>query len=364
MKHPITLADMGFDSWFENKLAELVPSENQLARVTIVNRDSYMVRGLKNEVPAELAGKFLFTVESSLSLPAVGDWVFVQYHDNGTQAIIHDLFPRKTLIKRKIAGKKIEFQLIASNIDVGFIFQSCNFDFNIPRLERYLVMIHEAGIEPIILLSKSDLVSQEELEQKLLDIKNNFAHIPVIAFSNTDGSGLKDIRQKLESCKTYCLLGSSGVGKTTLLNFLFGENKFKTKTIRKSDSKGRHATSRRQLILLEGGSLIIDTPGMRELSNIGTGSGIEASFSDIRDLEGRCQFRNCMHSNEAGCAVLRAVENGELDLKRYQSFAKLRRESKHNKMSYLEKRRKDKKFGKMVKHVMKDKKEKVKRRIK
>jgi len=356
MKQSISLADLGFDSWFENKLAELVPSENQIARVTIVNRDRYMVRGLKNEVPAELAGKFLFTVESSLNLPAVGDWVFVQYHDNDTLAIIHDLFPRKTLIKRKIAGKKIEFQLIASNIDVGLIFQSCDFDFNIRRLERYLVMIHEAGIKPIILLSKSDLVSQEELEQKLLDIKNNFAHIPVIAFSSTDGSGLKDIRQNLEPCKTYCLLGSSGVGKTTLLNFLFGENRFKTKTIRESDSKGRHATSRRQLILLEGGSLIIDTPGMRELGNIGAGSGIEASFADIRDLAERCQFRNCLHSNEAGCAVLSAVENGELDPKRFQSFSKLRREFEYNEMSYLEKRRKDKIFGKMVKQVMKEKK--------
>ncbi len=355
MKHSLSLAELGFDGWFENKLAELKPSDFQLARITIVNRDSYMVRGLKNEVPAELSGKFLFEVESSLNLPAVGDWVFVQYYDNSTQAIIHDLFPRKTLIRRKVAGKKMEFQLIASNIDVGLIFQSCDFDFNIRRLERYLVMIHEAGIEPIFLLSKSDLVSKEELEQRLLEIKNNFATIPAMAFSNTDGSGLKDIRQNLESGKTYCLLGSSGVGKTTLLNFLIGENRFKTKTIRKSDGKGRHATSRRQLILLVGGSLIIDTPGMRELGNIGAGSGIKASFADIGDLAEQCRFKDCTHINEDGCAVLRAVEESKLDLKRYQSFIKLRRESEHNKMSYLEKRRKDKKFGKMVKQVMKNK---------
>ena len=152
------------------------------------------------------------------------------------------------------------------------------------------------------------------------------------------------------------MLGSSGVGKTTLLNFLIGENRFKTETIRKSDGKGRHATSRRQLILLEGGSLIIDTPGMRELGNIGTESGIDASFADIRDLAERCQFRNCTHTNEAGCTVLSAVENGVLDIKRFQSFTKLRRESEYNEMSYLEKRRKDKIFGKMIKQVMKDKK--------
>ncbi|MCJ7580819.1 MAG: ribosome small subunit-dependent GTPase A [Candidatus Aminicenantes bacterium] len=356
MKHLISLEDLGFNSWFENKLAELPESENQLARVTTVNRDGYMVRGLRNEIPAELAGKFSFTVESNLNLPTVGDWVFVQYHDDSTQAIIHDLFPRKTLLKRKVAGKRMEFQLIASNIDVGFIFQSCDFDFNVRRLERYLVMINEAGIEPVILLSKSDLVSKEELDQKLLDIKNNFDPIPAIAFSSTNGSGLNDIRQKLESNKTICLLGSSGVGKTTLLNLLLDENRFKTKTIRKSDSKGRHATSQRQLILLEGGSLIIDTPGMRELGNIDAESGLKASFTDIEDLAEQCRFRNCTHTNEADCAVLRAVEESKLDPKRHLSFLKLRREIERNERSYLEKRRKDKKFGKMVKQVKNDKK--------
>ena len=355
MKQTISLADLGFDSWFENKLAGLDPSENQLARVTIVNRDSYMIRGLYDEVPAELTGKFLFTVESGLDLPAVGDWVFVQYHENGKRAIIHKLFPRKTLLKRKVAGKTMRFQLIASNIDVGFIFQSCDFDFNIRRLERYLVMIHETGIKPIFLLSKSDLVSQEELEQKFLEFNKYFAPLLAMAFSNKDGSGLKEIQQKLEPFKTYCLLGSSGVGKTTLLNYLIGENKFLTKTIRESDGKGRHATSRRQLILLEGGSLIIDTPGMRELGNIGADSGIETSFSDITALTEHCRFRNCTHTNEDGCAVTHAVENGQLDHKRYLSFLKLHRESEHNKMSYLEKRRKDKKFGKMVKQVKKTK---------
>jgi len=356
MKQSISLADLGFDSWFENKLAELQGSEYQLARVTTVNRDGYMVRGLKDEVQAELTGKFFFTMESNLNLPTVGDWVFVQYHDDGTLAIIHDLFPRKTLLKRKVAGKKVEFQLIASNIDVGFIIQSCDFDFNIRRLERYVVMIHEGGIEPIILLSKSDLVSKEELEQKLLEIKKNFAPISTIAFSNINGSGIKDIRQKLESSKTICLLGSSGVGKTTLLNLLLGENRFKTKTIRESDSKGRHATSQRQLILLEGGSLIIDTPGMRELGNIKAESGLEISFADIEDLALHCRFRNCTHTNEASCAVLRAVEESTLDHKRYLNFIKLRREFEHKERSSLEKRWKDKKFGKMVKQFKKHKK--------
>ncbi|MFC2161933.1 ribosome small subunit-dependent GTPase A, partial [Acidobacteriota bacterium] len=321
-----------------------------------VNRDSYMVRGVINEVPAELSGKLLFKVESSLDLPAVGDWVFVQYYDDETHAIIHDLFPRKSLLKRKVAGKKIEFQLIACNIDVGFIIQSCDFDFNMRRLERYLVMTHEAGIQPIILLSKTDLISFDELEQKLYDIKNHFSPVPAIAFSNADGYGLNDIRKNLESKKTYCLLGSSGVGKTTLLNFLVGENRFKTKTIRKSDGKGRHTTSRRQLILLEGGSLILDTPGMRELGNIAAESGIKTSFPDIISLAEQCRFRDCTHANEDGCAVLKAVENSTLDSKRYQGFLKLRRESEHNERSYLEKRRKDKKFGNMIKQVMKDKK--------
>ncbi len=356
MKQLISLADLGFDNWFEKKLAGLQRPEYQLARITIVNRDSYMVRNLKHEVTAELSGKFLFGVESSLDLPAVGDWVFVQYHENSTLAIIHDLFPRKTIIKRKVAGKKMEYQVIACNIDVGFIMQSCDFDFNIRRIERYLVMIYEASIKPVILLSKKDLVSKEELDSRLLDIRNNFASIPVISCSKTDGSSLKDLRQNLESGKTYCLLGSSGVGKTTLLNYLIGENTFLTKAIRESDGKGRHATSRRQLIRLEKGSMIIDTPGMRELGNIGAESGIEASFPDIGELAEHCRFSNCTHTNEAGCAILLAVETGKIDRKRLLSFHKLRREYEHNRMSYLEKRRKDKKFGKMVKQVIKDKK--------
>ena len=356
MKQLKSFEELGFTSWFGNKLADLDTSENQLARVTAVNRDSYVVRGLDSEVPAELSGKFLFEAESVLSLPAVGDWVFVQYYDNSSLAIIQNLFPRRTLLKRKMAGKKMEFQLIASNIDTAFIFQSCDFDFNLRRMERYMVMINEAGIEPIILLSKTDLISQEMLTQRLRELKENFAAVPSIAFSNSEGSGVDDIRNKLEAHQTYCFLGSSGVGKTTLLNRLIGEDIFKTKTIRESDGKGRHATSRRQMIFLENGSMIIDTPGMRELGNIGAESGLEISFADIGNLAKQCHYRNCSHTTEAGCAVTHAVENGDLDPKRYDSFIKLRKELEHYEMSYLEKRRKDKDFGKMVKRIIKDKK--------
>jgi ribosome biogenesis GTPase len=178
----------------------------------------------------------------------------------------------------------------------------------------------------------------------------------IIAFSNKTGEGLEDIQKLLKRGKTYCLLGSSGVGKTTLINKLIGKNRFATEAIRKKDGKGRHVTARRQLVILEQGGLIIDTPGMRELGNIGVDTGLGITFMDIVNLAQNCRFKNCMHMDEPGCAVTEAVKNGELPAKRYQNFLKIRKESKFHEMSYLERRNKDKKFGKMYKSVMKDKK--------
>jgi ribosome biogenesis GTPase len=351
------LKELGFDLWFRGKQEALQSPDCGVARVTAVNRDNYLVRNERCEVPAELSGRLLFGVVSSAELPCVGDWVFVRYHNSGTLAIIHDLFPRKSILRRKAAGRKIDYQMIAANIDVAFIVQSCDFDFNLRRLERYLVMVHEGRIEPILLLTKSDLVTREELEQRISEIGRSSIRCKTIALSNRTGFGLDQINQVLEPGKTYCLIGSSGVGKTTLLNRLIGRDLFETKEVRENDGRGRHATARRQLIVLDQGAMLIDTPGMRELGNIGVDGGIDESFFDVRELARHCRFTNCTHTGETGCSVQKAIEDGKLDQDRFRSYLKLLRESEYHQMSYVEKRKKDRQFGRFIKSAMKQMKQ-------
>ena len=352
------LQKLGFNDWFKQKQKESSKLDHSIARITAVNKGSYLVRNEHSEVLSELAGEFSFSADSIIKYPVVGDWAFVQYYNDNTFAIIYDLFPRKTILRRKTAGKKVDYQIIASNIDVAFIVQSCDFNFNLRRLERYLVMINDGHIEPIILLSKSDLVNQKELERKVLEIRNTNIKCEIIAYSVNNGSGLHEIQQVLKPGVTYCLLGSSGVGKTTLLNHLIGRDAFKINLVREKDGKGRHTTSRRQLIVLDQGAMLIDTPGMRELGTIGVKSGIEESFSDILKLSENCRFKDCTHTHEVGCLVLGAVQSGDISESHYQSFLKLTKESEHYQMSYLEKRRKDKKFGQFIKSAMKQYKKK------
>ncbi len=347
------LADLGFDRWFQKKREKLQRPDCRVARITRVDRDRYLVRNEENEVQAELTGKLLFCADSSQHLPCVGDWVLVQYYNDGTLAVIHELFPRKTFLRRKSAGNKVDYQMIASNIDVAFIIQSCDFNFNLRRMERYLVMVNEGHVEPIILLSKSDLVSTEDLEKRISEIRQARIGARVIAFSNKTASGLERVQQVLKKRKTYCLLGSSGVGKTTLLNQLLGRDAFETNPVREKDGRGRHTTARRQLTVLDNGALLIDTPGMRELGMIAVGASIDDSFSDIHELSRDCRFNDCTHTTEVGCAILMAVQSGELSEERYQSYMKLMKESEFHQMSYVERRKKDRQFGRMIKTAMK-----------
>ena len=347
------LRTLGFDQWFQDKLSAAMRPDCNVARVTAVHKDSYLVRNENSEVFAELAGNFVYSAESGIDLPSVGDWALVQYHNADTFAIIHGLLPRRSFLRRKASGRKIDYQMIAVNIDFALIVQACDLDFNLRRLERYLVMVNEGHIEPILLLTKSDLVSQEVLEQKISEVREASIECRILPLSNMTGFGVDHVRQLLEQGKTYCLVGSSGVGKTTLLNHIIGRDLFETNTVRAGDGKGRHTTTQRQLIVLDNGAMLVDTPGMRELGNIGASSGLEESFADILGLSGNCRFSNCTHTQEAGCALLKAIGNGTLHADRYQSYLKLMKESEYNELSYVEKRRKDKKFGKFVKTIMK-----------
>jgi len=344
---------LGFDQWFEDKRSEARRPDCNVARVTAVHRDSYLVRNENSEVFAELAGSFVYAADSSIDLPSVGDWALVQYHNADTFAIIHGLLPRKSFLRRKMPGKKIDYQMIAVNIDSALIVQACDFDFNLRRLERYLVMVNEGSIEPILLLTKSDLVSAEKLEQRISEVRQANIKCKVLPLSNVTGFGVDQVRQLLDPGRTYCLVGSSGVGKTTLLNNIIGRDLFETNTVRASDGKGKHTTAQRQLIVLDQGAMLIDTPGMRELGNIGVSSGLEESFADIWSLSKTCRFANCTHTQEVGCALLNAIENDTLQADRYQSYLKLMKESEYNELSYVEKRRKDRKFGQFVKTAMK-----------
>ncbi len=344
--------NMGFDQWFQSQANDLRQVGREIARISAVDRSSYLIRNLTKEIPAELAGKFYFQVESSIDLPCVGDWVSVQYHNNDTEAIIYEVFPRKTFLRRKSAGEKVNLQMIAANIDVAFIVQSCHFDFNLRRLERYLVMTADGGVEPIVVLTKTDLIPPEELEQKLSAITADTIGTRVIALSNITGAGFDEFRQVLVSGRTYCLLGSSGVGKTTLLNRLIGQDAFCTKAV-SGTGEGIHTTTRRQLIVLNQGAMLIDTPGMRELGLLGASEGVNQGFDDIVRLALNCHYPNCSHTQEPGCAVRVAVASGALTEDRYSSYIKLKNESEYHELSYLDKRKKDRAFGRFIKSVKK-----------
>ena len=350
------LEDIGYCDWFRSQVDVEKQGVHEIARVVSVHKDSYVVTKGQGEVFAELSGNLFYTASSPADLPTTGDWIYADFYDDDSHAIIHGVISRKTVLKRKKAGKLVDFQLIAANIDVAFILQSVDYDLNLRRLERYLVMVNESKITPVILLSKCDLIFHDQVEKIKEDILHISPGTSILAFSNLSGENINTIKLSLLPGQTYCLLGSSGVGKTTLLNSILGSEEYETQSVSKKDSKGKHTTTSRQLIRLENGAMLIDTPGMRELGNISVEVGIDETFSEILELAQNCKFGNCSHTSEKGCAILAAIKDRELDEQRYRNYLKMKQESAFHEMSYSEKREKDKTFGKMIKSVVKSKK--------
>jgi len=349
------LERIGYDDWFRSQVEPDKAAVYEVARVVSVHRDSCVITKGDGEVFAKPSGNLLYLARSSLDLPTTGDWVYADFCNDNSLAIIHGVVPRKTLLKRKTAGKTVDFQLIAANIDTAFIMQSVDCNLNLRRLERYLVMVNESGIVPVILLSKCDLISQDEVEGIKRDVLSVAPHTEVFSFSNMSEENTDAIKDSLLPGQSYCLLGSSGVGKTTLLNRFLGCEAFETQTLSKKVGKGRHTTTSRELIPIENGALLIDTPGMRELGTMSVDTGLDETFSEVLELAQHCKFADCSHTNEKGCAILAALEEGELSEKRYKNYVKMKKESDFNQMSYLEKRQKDKAFGKFVKSAQKGK---------
>ncbi|SHJ20421.1 ribosome small subunit-dependent GTPase A [Aquimarina spongiae] len=350
----INLEDLGFEEKLEKyKIANQLDSF-LTGRVIQQHRQRYIVLTEQGEMESELLGNLRYTVQNSLDFPAVGDWVALMEYDNN-KGLIRAVYPRASLLVRQAVGRKSEKQIIASNVNFGLIVQSLNRDFSINRLERYLTICNSSAIKPIIILSKVDLVDKEEKSRVISLVKKRIKNTPLLLVSNCTGEGLSDVKAILEKGKTYCLLGSSGVGKSTLINSITGQSLMKTDKISDGIDRGKHVTTHRELIVLKTGGVLIDNPGMREVGITDNGMGLENTFEKIMSLSKHCKFKDCNHINTKGCAVLKAIDSGELDEHVYENYMKLEREREHYTSTTFEKRRKDKAFGKMVKNVVNQK---------
>ncbi|HWT02820.1 MAG TPA: ribosome small subunit-dependent GTPase A [Pyrinomonadaceae bacterium] len=322
------LAALGWSEFFEESFRPYAASGYEAARVALEHRHLYGVYTERGELLAETAGKLRHEAASRDALPAVGDWVVIRARPEGGRATIHAVLPRRSKFTRKAAGERTEEQIVGTNIDTVFLITSLNQDFNLRRIERYLIVAWDSGADPVVVLSKSDL--SDEVGNRIAEIREVARGVPVHAVSVVNGEGLGELAQYIRAGQTVALLGSSGVGKSTLINHLAGRDLQRIQEVREHDDRGRHTTTHRELILLPQGGLVLDTPGMRELQLWDGEGGLRLAFDDIEALARDCHFGDCRHQDEPGCAIRDALDSGAIDAERYESYEKLQKE-----LSYL-----------------------------
>ena len=343
----MTLEEFGYSNWFAGQIDPETEGDLTVARVTAIHKGECEVSDGEQTHPAKMTGRMRHRAKSKLDYPTVGDWVLVKDFESEEHiGRITRVLDRQTELKRKSAGRTTRYQLIAANIEIAFIMQTLGPGYNLKRLERYLVMVNESGIEPVVLMSKTDLLNPGELAVRMAEIEERMPGIRIYPFSNHDKDGLDEVMDLFEAARTYCIIGTSGVGKTTLLNNLLDEEDYLfTLPVRESDGKGVHSTTWRELITLDNGAHVVDTPGMRELGNMDVEEGIGETFDDISRLAAQCKFNDCSHVNTKGCAVTGAVESGALSEARYNNYVRLMKEAAFHEQSALEKRDQDRKLS-------------------
>lgn len=317
------LVALGWDAALEAAFIQSGAEEGLVpARVSMETKLNYLVWTAEAELPAKVTGKLLHdTKRNPLSRPKVGDWVGVSLADGGEKARIRQLLPRRTQLTRKVVGRRNEAQVVAANVDTVFVVQGLDDNFNLRRLERCLVMAHEGGAEPVVLLNKADLCA--DAADAVREAAKAAGETPVVCLSAVTGEGMDRLDEWMRPGRTVAFIGSSGVGKSTLINRLCGEELQETSEVRERDSKGRHTTVRRELFFLGERGVVLDTPGMREFHLWFAEEGLEAAFSDIERIATHCRFTDCTHTNEPECAVRTAVESGELAAERHQNYQRL-----------------------------------------
>jgi len=320
----LSLRTFGWNEFFATNFAPFVNDGYSAGRVAVQHKTQYELYTEYGELSAETTGKMQYDARSKKDLPVVGDWVVIRAREQESMATIYDILPRKSKFSRKAAGTKTEEQIVAANIDTIFLVTGLDGNFNLRRLERYLVVAWESGADPVIVLNKADLC--DDIEQKVRDVESVALGVPIVVMSAINNRGLEQVLAHVKQGTTGALLGSSGVGKSTIVNHLLGEELLKTREVRATDDRGRQTTTRRELIVLPSGGLLMDTPGMRELQLWGGDEGIKGVFEDIAELAQQCPFRDCQHGPEPGCAVQQALEDGTLDAQRFASYQKLQKE--------------------------------------